>query len=93
MQFKITWLPYEVNLSWIEPCLEKIKECILNPLVQNIAKVVSMSLFLKQSKIVSKIRKNEFSFEVILIRIIRFVLFNVWWIIFVLAIVLSSYFA
>ena len=25
MQFKITWLPYEVNLSWIEPCLEKIK--------------------------------------------------------------------
>ena len=23
MQFKITWLPYEVNLSWIEPCLER----------------------------------------------------------------------
>ena len=31
MQFKITWLPYKVNLSWIEPCLEKIKECILQP--------------------------------------------------------------
>ena len=29
MQFKITWLPYEVNLSWIEPCLEKLKEFIL----------------------------------------------------------------
>ena len=31
MQFKITWLPYKVNLSWIEPCLEKIKDCILQP--------------------------------------------------------------
>ena len=51
MQFKITWLPYEVNLSWIEPCLEKMKVCITyNQNVQHIAKAVSMKLFLQGVK-------------------------------------------
>ena len=31
MQFKLTWLPYKVDLSWIERCLEEIKKCILQP--------------------------------------------------------------
>ena len=50
MQFKITWLPYEVNLSWIEPCLEKIKECILQSKCPAHSEGCEYEAFLKGAK-------------------------------------------
>jgi len=56
MRFKITWIPYEVNHSWIEPCLEKIKKCIVQVSCPDHSEGCEYSTFLNS---VGSISTNE----------------------------------